>query len=116
MSYSTAVLVPAISHGTQTFLYSGGTDYTGIPHPAAAYYSNVGSKQTILYSLSNFDGLIEIQGTLENNPNESDWTVLFTISTGESSGVRVLDGKYSKIRAIVKQFAAGVINDIRMTY
>lgn len=116
MSYNTMLLVPALSHGTQTFMYDGGEDYNGVARPAAAYYSRVGSKQTVLYSLNDFVGRVEIQGTLENNPTEDDWTVLFTINTGDSSGVKVLNGKYSKLRAIVKQFSGGVINDIRITY
>lgn len=118
MSYSTAILVPAISHGVQTHQYNGGEDYNGASVPAASHYSNVGNSQTLLYSFNDFDGTIEVQGTLVTNPSDTDWATIFVIQsqTGSLSGAKILPGRYSNIRAVVKSFSAGVINDVRIMY
>ena len=115
MSYYTSVLVPALSHSTQTAQYLGGTDYTGPEAYAANYYSS-SDTQTVMYSVINFIGNINIQGTLVDNPSDNDWTTLFSIGPTDTVGARVVNGKFCKIRATVTNFTQGTINDIRVTY
>jgi len=116
MSFHNAVLIPALSQGTQTAGYLGGGTYVGVPQPAASLYSRVGSKQSILYSLSGFVGTIEIQTTLLTNPSEQDWTVVARLTEPDANSVAVIDGNYTYIRAVVTDFVAGTINNVRVVF
>lgn len=116
MSFHNAVLVPAISQGVQTAGYLGGGTYIGVPQAAASLYSRIGDKQSILYSVSGFNGNIDIQTTLSTNPADSEWTTVFSITETDANAVYVIAGNYTYIRAVVTDFAAGTINNIRVIY
>lgn len=119
MSYSDTVLVPALSHGTQSLNYDGGEDFVGSPATAASYYSNIGSKQTIMYSLVDFVGSVAVQATLDSNPSDSEWVDVLSIislTPGDFSGVEVIEGNFTWFRTLVSNFTGGTINEIRVIY
>jgi hypothetical protein len=55
---------------------------TGQRQPGAGYNNTVGNNHTVSISLDNFTGRIYIQGSLANDPSETDW---FNIPIGQTT-------------------------------
>lgn len=118
---TTLILLP------QTVYNGGGTAYiytvTGNTQPAAAYYLGNKDLQTISYSFTDVTGTLEIEATLSNDPSEQDWFTVFTVvannDTSENSTVSAfqnITGNFVYIRAILRDFANGVVNHVKMVY
>lgn len=119
MSYSDTVLVPGLSHGIQSLNYDGGEDFSGTPTIAASYYSNTGSKQTIMYSMIDFVGTVSVQATLDANPSDSEWAEVLNVTSltpEDFSGVEVIDGNFTWFRVLVSDFTSGTVNEIRVIF
>lgn len=64
MTYSTVTLLSNTGENLNVIGEKVNVDYS---------YGNVNSKYTISISVMNFTGRVFIEGTLETNPQESDW-------------------------------------------
>jgi hypothetical protein len=88
--------------------------------PAANYYGGNGSIQTLFYNLSAFVGIITIQATLNDLPDQAQWFDISERGDGitADSGITssTVTGNFSWIRARVDGFDAGTINAVTEVY
>lgn len=118
---TTVTLLDETIHGTASGNYDGvSTEFAGNHMPAADYYRLVIPMQTVVYSLTGFNGSLAIQISLVTEPTENDWVTVHDISTlGDTvtedvSTVTV--GSFVWVRAKVSDFVEGTINSIIASY
>ena len=113
-SYTTATLLPTTVYGTASGNYDGSSqEFTGNSIPAANYYNGQGNLQTIAYNVSGFQGIISIQATLQDNPDQSAWFEIDSFGDGSTIITEYhpvsVTGNFAHLRAHVAQFDAGTI-------
>ena len=122
MKTTTLQLLPTTSHGTPSGNYDGSSlDFNGDPQQAANYYGGFGGLQTIAYYLTNFEGKIHIEASLETDPTEDvDWFLVNEYDTASTqiteNFARNITGNFTWIRANVEDFDAGTITKLYMSY
>jgi hypothetical protein len=122
MKTTTLQLLPTTTFGTPSGNYDGSSlDFAGDRQQAANYYGGFGSLQTIAFFLSNFNGLIEIQGTLDSDPTlDSEWFKTYEFDTASSEVTTNfstnITGNFTWIRARVVNFVNGNIEKVMMSY
>jgi hypothetical protein len=88
--------------------------------PASNYYGGLGSIQTIYYDLEGFVGVITVQATLNDLPEQAHWVDISergdgtTIDTGLTTDT--VTGNFSWVRVQVNGFDAGTIASVRIVY
>lgn len=140
---TTLILLPETSYvnpgDSSTYTVSGDAN------PAAAYYIGTKNLQTVNIRLTGVIGDVFIQATLADEPTENDWfdvygvlggnegytasTTVFTsytqpfvTSLTEGSNVSTtsafanISGSFVYMRASVRNFQAGIINYIKLSY
>lgn len=120
-SYTTVTLVPATVHGSASGNYDGSSmEFFGNSVPAANYYNGQGNLQTIGYRLSAFVGVITIQATLQDAPDQSSWFDIDHYGDGinpitnyHTSSVL---GNFAHLRAHITEFDAGTITLVSAAY
>lgn len=120
-SYTTVTLLPATVYGSASGNYDGSSmEFYGNSLPAANYYNGQGNLQTIGYRLSNFVGIITIQATLQDAPDQSSWFDIdhygdgnTPVTTYHTSSVI---GNFAHLRAHVTEFDAGTITLVTAAY
>lgn len=122
MKTTTLQLLPTTTYGTPSGNYDGSSqDFSGDRQQAANYYGGFGGLQTVAFFLSEFQGRIIIQATLDSDPVLADqW---FQISNFDSTTTattsnfsRNITGNFTWIRATVTDFEAGTISKIMLSY
>jgi hypothetical protein len=122
MKTTTLQLLPTTTYGTPSGNYDGSsTDWNGEQQPAANYYGGFGGLQTVAFYLSNFEGSIKIQATLDSAPvADSDW---FDVDRYDSNSSAVtnnfsvnISGNFVWIRARVEDFNSGTITKLMVSY
>jgi hypothetical protein len=92
--------------------------------PGCGYYGQSDPMHTIAYSTTQgFVGLINIQGTLEMNPSESDWYNIQGVSLGngispvfDQTMLVNFTGKHVWVRAVIESFTAGGLNSLTFSH
>ena len=122
MKTTTLQLLPTTTYGTPSGNYDGSSlDWSGERQQAANYYGGFGGLQTIAFFLTNFQGLIKIEATLDSDPTlDTEWFKVnefdsLTTSTTNNFSVNIT-GNFTWIRANVEGFEAGTINKLTMSY
>lgn len=121
-------LISTTSHGTPTGNYNGSsTSFTSDNTKGDGYFGYTDGLHTIGVTTNGFVGTITIQGTLVDNPADSDWFIL-----RDTSGNNIIYGDGSTslttstvdnfiantvhVRAKVDSFTAGSITKIQFNY
>jgi hypothetical protein len=123
MKTTTLQLLPTTSYGTPSGNYDGSSqDFAGTPQQAANYYGGFGGLQTVAVFLSQFQGLLKIEATLDSNPvADSIWFRVYELNstgstaTSENFSINVT-GNFTWIRARVEDFDAGTIEKVMLSY
>lgn len=122
MKTTTLQLLPTTSHGTPSGNYDGSSqDFNGVDQKAADYYGGIGDLQTVAFYLSEFQGLIKIQATLESAPaTDADWFRVYEFDSTQSATTNNfstnITGNFTWIRARVEDFTAGNIEKVTVSY
>jgi hypothetical protein len=122
MKTTTLQLLPTTTYGTPSGNYDGSSeDWAGDLQQAANYYGGFGDLQTVAFYLLNFQGLIRIQATLDQNPvNDASWFEVESFdSVGSTATInfsRNITGNFVWIRARVENFSAGTITKLALSY
>jgi len=121
MTTTTQIVLSNVVYGTASGNYDGSSQlFYSNAVPAANYYGGNGSIQTIFYNLSGVIGIVTLQATLNDLPEQAQW---FDISergddvipdTGITSST--VTGNFSWIRAKVEEFDAGTITSVTVVY
>ena len=90
---------------------------TGSNFRGDGYYGRSDGVHTVQYDYVGFTGQINLQATLEIDPQESDWFTVHTenVEQGTANGIINITGNYVWIRAQVV-YTDGTINNITMTH
>jgi hypothetical protein len=120
-TFATIPILENVVYGTASGNYDGSSLlFFSNAVPAANYYAGNGSIQTILYNLTGFVGVITIQATLNDLPNEAKWFDISERGDGSTSDVGIttatVTGNFSWIRAKVEDFDAGTIQAVTVSY
>jgi hypothetical protein len=122
MKTTTLQLLPTTTHSTPSGNYDGSSlDWSGNQQPAADYYGGFGGLQTVAYYLSGFKGKIEIQATLDSDPDSvSGWFVVDSVDAVEQELTENfslnVSGNFTWVRARVTEFTDGTINKVTVSY
>lgn len=107
--------------GTPAGNYDGSTNhFDSDAVKAVDYYQGQGSLQTVFIRVTDFEGAITLQATLDFDPNQANW---FDVYEYTSAGSAVTDyhpvnltGNFVWMRARVTDFDAGTINNVTISY
>lgn len=122
MKTTTLQLLPTTTYGTPSGNYDGSSqDFSGDRQQAANYYGGFGGLQTIAFYLSQFQGRIQIQATLDSDPvTDLAWFQISNYNSGSSAVTtnfsRNITGNFTWIRAKVLDFEVGTISKIMLSY
>jgi hypothetical protein len=143
MTTTTLVLLSDITDGVPSGNYDGSSlDWYSDPQRAVNYYRGQGHIQTLNFGVTDFAGIITIEATLESEPpnNQSNFTDGSTIyplyrtnigwfeiaEYGDGSTVYPagatdyrpisVEGKFTWVRARVRNFVSGTINIVDIRY
>jgi hypothetical protein len=138
MSNTSLILIPQ-----STYTGTGSQILNGEKFKGDGYYGRTDGLHTVQANVTGFTGNIAFQGTLEIDPDESDWSTIFidgvntstlgfvdttgaiTQSSGNSISVLELDnktgslnynftGNFVWIRAKVNNWTQGIVNSVYM--
>jgi hypothetical protein len=119
--YSTVPILENVIYGTANGNYDGSSQlFFSNAVPAANYYAGNGSIQTILYNLVGFVGVITVQATLNDLPNQAHWIDISERGDGSTADfgttTSTVTGNFSWIRVRVEAFDAGIIQTVNVSY
>lgn len=114
-------VISNVQYGVPSGNYDGSSqDFFTIPIKAAGYYRGYGSTQTIMISVTNFIGQINISASLNDIVSSAAYFPLNTFGDGSSmiSGVYPFTeiGNFVWMRFEIVKFQQGTINYITVTY
>jgi hypothetical protein len=120
-TYSTVTMLDNVVYGTASGNYDGSSqNWYSNAVPAANYYAGNGNLQTIRYELTGFVGVITIEATLNDLPEQAQWFEISVRGDGitPDSGVTTstVTGNFSWVRARVDGFDAGTISTVSVLY
>ena len=121
MAFNIEALLPPTTYGTPSGNYDGThKQLFGNAIPAANYYGGQGSAQTAIITTTGFQGLITIEGTLNDWTQQAAW---FKINTYGNADIATTDtqaipmaGNFVWLRANVSAFTGGTINTANVVY
>jgi hypothetical protein len=125
MSTTTVTVLGTTVNGTPSGNYDGSSlDFVSDAAKSVGYYRGQGSLQTLIIQVTAFNGIIKIQGSLDEDPSGIDsqvgWSDIYTYDAAGESRTDYhpenLVGNFAWIRAIISDFEAGTINTITTTY
>jgi hypothetical protein len=111
-TYTTQTLVANVQ-------YSGTNAFVSNIVPAANYYGGQGAIQTILYNLTDFQGNITVQATLNDLQESAPWFEIANVVAANAvttTTSNTVVGNFTWIRAEITDFVAGNINVISASY
>jgi hypothetical protein len=119
---TTETILDTTVYGTPSGNYDGSSqDWFSDAVKAAAYYRGQGSVQTVLFSVTEFEGDIILEATLDPYPDSAGWFTAFTY--GDGSTLPLTDyhpesvlGNFTWMRVRVEAFSGGTINTVTITY
>lgn len=121
MNLTTVTLIGTTTVGTPSGNYDGSTNYfVDSPEKAVGYYAGQGSIQTAFIRVTNFTGIITLQATLNDNPDQALWFDVYEY--GDASSIVTdyhpvtLTGNFCFMRAKVTNFDAGTIEFVKLSY
>lgn len=119
---TTQTLLQDIQHGVPSGNYDGSSlDFASDAANGPGYYQGNAGTQTIAVRVTDFEGLIQLQGTLDCLPDAmTNWVTLAEFDTSDSSTTYTqtvtVEGQFTWIRARVLGFENGTINSVVSSY
>ena len=121
MAYTNETLLPSTTYGVPSGNYNGSNPaFIGNAVPAANFYAGQGVTQTAFIQVTNFTGVITLQATLGDIPEQAAWFDVDTYGNidAPTTGTTALTeiGNFVFIRAAVAGFTGGTINSATLTF
>ena len=121
MTITNLEIIGLTTVGTPSGNYDGSTDhFVSDAEKAVDYYQGQGSLQTVFIRVTDFEGTITLQATIDYNAELANWFDVHEYSSGGSAITDYvpvnLTGNFVWIRAVVTDFVAGTINFVNMSY
>lgn len=121
MTITNLTIIDTTTVGTPSGNYDGSTDHFDSDEVKAVdYYQGQGSLQTVFFRVTDFEGVITLQATLDYNADEANWFDVYEYSSSSSQITDYhpvnLTGNFVWVRAAVTEFNAGTINSVSISY
>ena len=123
MTITTQSILTNVEYGTPSGNYDGSSlDFVGEDQKAADYYGGFGQLQTLAFYLSEFQGRIRIQATLDSVPAQDvNWFQVYDFNSADSTATTNnfsvnITGNFTWIRSRVEEFEAGTVTKLMMSY
>jgi hypothetical protein len=119
---TTQTIISTTVYGQANGNYDGSSqDWISNAVTAANYYRGQGSVQTVLFSVTGFEGIMHLEATLDSNPDSAAWFETFAYGDGSSIPLsdyhpESIQGNFVWMRVRVAGFAGGTINTVTITY
>jgi hypothetical protein len=118
---TTQTMLSNVVYGQASGNYDGSSQlFYSNAVPAANYYAGNGSIQTLFYNLSGVIGIITIQATLNDLPEQAQWVDISERGDGINSDTGLtsatVTGNFSWLRVKVDSFDAGTITAVYAVY
>lgn len=121
---TTTAILTNIQYGVPSGPYDGfSQDWVSEPVQAADYYRGRGNLQTLLLGVTNFEGDIIVEATLDTVPDSVDtkWFDTYTLGEGVEFPLTIqqvanIAGNFTWMRLRITGFVAGTINSVTITY
>lgn len=119
---TTQTILTTTVYGQANGNYDGSSqDWFSDAVTAANYYRGQGSVQTVLFSVTGFEGIMHLEATLDSNPDSAAY--FETFAYGDGSSIPLSDyhpesviGNFTWMRVRVAGFSGGTINTVTITY
>jgi hypothetical protein len=122
MTTTSTTILDTTVYGTPSGNYDGSSqDWISDAVKAANYYRGYGSIQTVLFSVTEFEGDIRLEATLDSDPDSAAWFETFIYGDGSSIPLtdyhpESIQGNFTWMRVRVEGFSGGTINAVTITY
>lgn len=109
-------------YGVPSGNYDGSSqDWVSDAQQAANYYRGRGNAQTVYISVTDFEGRIYVEATLDSDAQTASWFTTYVYGDGSSIPITdyhpaAITGNFTWMRARIEGFSGGVINLINMVY
>jgi hypothetical protein len=119
---TTKTIIGTTVYGTPSGNYDGSSqDWISDAVTAANYYRGQGSVQTVLFSVTEFEGDMHLEATLDSNPDSAAWFETFVYGDGSTIPLsdyhpESVQGNFTWMRVRVSGFSGGTINTVTITY
>ena len=119
---TTEIILATTVYGVPSGNYDGSSqDWLSDAVQAAAYYRGQGSFQTVLFSVSGFEGVLTLEATLDPDPDTAGWFDTFVYGDGSTTPLtdyhpETITGNFTWMRVRVEGFSGGTINTVTITY
>ena len=121
MNVNSLTILASTQHGVPSGNYDGSSmEFDSDGAKGVGYYRGQGSIQTVYQRITDFQGVIVLQATLDQNWETANWVDVNTfdcsvapITTYQPA---TLTGNYTWLRAKITDFSAGTINSITVVY
>jgi hypothetical protein len=119
---TTETILDTTVYGEPSGNYDGSSqEWYSDPVKAADYYHGRGGLQTILFSVTDFEGDMYLEATLDTLPDTAAWFNTYTY--GDGSTIPLTDyhpanvtGNFVWLRVRVSNFSGGTINSVTVSY
>lgn len=119
---TTQTLLQNVEQGVPSGNYDGSSlDFASDAAAGPGYYQGNAGTQTVAVRVANFDGVVQLQGTLDCLPGDTtNWVSLAEFDTSDSAAsyteLVTVTGQFVWIRARVLNFLDGTIESVTSTY
>ena len=112
------VLIPLTVYGTPSGNYDGSSeDWAGERQKAVGYYREPAGVQSLMFQTVGFVGVMDIQATLDADPAEDGaWFAIQSVGPGSHNLSLSIKGNFTWMRIRVREFSAGQITAVTLTY
>lgn len=121
MDLTTLTILGSTTHGIPSGNYDGSSlDFDSDGQKGVGYYRGQGNLQTVWIRVTDFQGRIQIQGSLNENWQSDAWFDVYdydhTVSPISDAYPATLTGNFAWVRVRVTDFLAGTISSVTITY
>ena len=117
-----ATILSTTVYGEASGNYDGSSqDWSSDPVKAANYYRGQGGIQTIAFTVTDFEGMMHLEATLDSDPAEATWFETFVFGDGSTAPLtdyhpEAVLGNFTWMRVRVSGFSGGTINSVTIAY
>ena len=121
MDLTTLTILSETVHGIPSGNYDGSSlDFASDGEKGVGYYRGQGNLQTVWIRVTDFQGAIQVQGSLNETWQGAQWSDLYDYDHAASpisdAYPATITGNFAWIRVSVSDFQAGTINSVTVTY
>lgn len=119
---TTQTILATTEYGVPSGNYDGSSqDWLSDAVQAADYYRGRGSVQTVTFQVTDFEGIMYVEATLDSVPDSAAWFRTYTFGDGSTTPLTdyhpaSIQGNFTWMRVRIEGFSGGIINSVTITY